>query len=356
MFRTRKVVVAALAVLVAIAIAGCTVNTGTGNNSSGSGKGFGANVELLPAREKVQEVMRGKRIAYVPMLYKGYQLTENWGTSLTRSLEASGATVTVHDPNFDPDRMLAILNDIIARKQADVLVLQSSAQGLLDSVIERAQQAGIYTVVLNMMSTRLGDSFIGVDVFGAAEAITHRAIADCKARGAAKKLSVIDGTGTDPASLLWNSGIQKVAEQEGYQVQVSHSQFDNSKAQAAAEAAMQQNGGSLCGFLVTFDLNSVSVGQSVQAAQGRGQLGAGSIGVYTLDANSATCDQLRKGVVTATAAYDVQGIGAAGAVAVQNLLINGAPAGSRHDVGYVSYHVVDGKTADDTTIACYRSN
>ncbi|QSE92325.1 substrate-binding domain-containing protein [Rhodococcus pseudokoreensis] len=348
------------AVLLAVGmIAGCTVNTGAEAGTGGErgdGQGFGANVELLPARQKVQDIMQGKRVAFVPMLYKGYQLTENWGTSLTRSLEASGAQVTIHDPNFDPDRMLAILNDIIARKQADVLVLQSSAQGLLDNVIERAAQAGIYTVVLNMMSTRLSDAFVGVDVYGAAQAITKRAVADCNARGTTKKLSIIDGMGNDPASLLWNAGIKDVAEHEGYEVQISHSQFDNSKAQAAAEAAMQQNGNDLCGFLVTFDLNAVSVGQSVKAAESRGQIQPAAIGVYTLDANSATCEELKRGTVTATAAYDVQGIGAAGAVAVQNLLINGAPAGSRHDVGYVSYHVVDGKTADETTIACYRSN
>lgn len=357
MFNNRRLAGTLAAVAAASILAGCTVNTGQSNGTAAEGEGFAANVELIPARDELLQTMAGKQVAYVPMLYKGYQLTENWGTSLERALEPSGAEVTIHDPNFDPDRMLAVLNDIIAGKKADVLVLQSSAQGLLDNVIERAAQAGIYTVVLNMMSTRLGDAFVGVDVYGAAQAITKRAIADCNSRtGSQRKLTVIDGTGNDPASLLWNNGIKSIAEQEGYEIQISHSQFDNSQAQNAAEAALQQNGGSLCGFLVTFDLNSVTVGQTVKDAERRGQVPPGQVGVYTLDANSATCDELRNGVVTATAAYDVQGIGTAGAVAVQNLLINNAPAGSRHDVGYVPYHVVDGTTADETTIACYRSN
>lgn len=356
---SKKNLLGAASVLFAASLiaSGCTVNTGAGGSGGAAeGKGFGSNVELLPARDKVSAIMKGKRISYVPMLYKGYLLTENWGTSLKRALESEGATVSISDPNFDPDRMLAILNDIIARKQADVLVLQSSANGLLDNVIERAQQAGIYTVVLNMMATRLGDAFVGVDVYGAAQAITRRAVADCDARGAEKRISIIDGLGNDPASLLWNAGIQNVAKSAGYEVSISHSQFDNSKAQGAAEASLQQTGGKMCGFMVTFDLNSVSVGQTVKAAEARRQIPPGSVGVYTLDANNATCDELRKGTVTATAAYDVQGIGAAGAVAVQNLLINGNPPGARHDVGYVSYQVVDGKTADQTTIACYKSN
>ncbi|MFT3659954.1 MAG: substrate-binding domain-containing protein [Gordonia sp. (in: high G+C Gram-positive bacteria)] len=353
----EKAMTAAVALLTAATVAGCSVNYGEGRGpGAGTGEGFGAAVELIPARDEVIEAMTGKKIAYIPMLYKGYMLTENWGTSLKRTLEPLGAEVAIHDPNFDNDRMLAIINDVIARKSADVMVMQNAAQGLLDNAIERAAQAGIYTVVLNQMSTRLGDAFVGTDVMGAAEAVTERAVADCDARGATKKLTVVDGMGNDPASLLWNAGIEKVADAHGYQVTVSHSQYDNAQAQSAAEAAMQQAGGNMCGFMVTFDLNAVTVGQSVQAAERRGQVRPGSIGVYTLDANAATCAELERGTVTATAAYDVQGIGTAGAVAVQNLLIDGRPAGSGHQVGFVPYHVVDGENAGTTTIACYQSS
>ncbi|SFW79821.1 sugar ABC transporter substrate-binding protein [Amycolatopsis australiensis] len=351
---TRKLTAVATAVL--LATAGCSVgSSSSGGQAGGGNQAFGANAELLPARQKAHDTMKGKKIAFVPILFKGYQLTENWGSTMKRTFESMGAQFTVYDSNFSSDRMLSTINDLIARKAADVLVLQNQDLGLLDNAIDRAEKAGIYTVVLNMMSTRLGDAFVGVDVYGAAQAIAKRAIADCDARHAAKTLSVIDGPGNDPASILWDQGIKDVAGSLGYQVLVGHSQFQNAQAQATAESVIQQQQGKLCGFLVTFDLNSITVGQTVKAAEGRGQVAPGSIGVYTLDADSNWCGALKQGLVTASAAYDVQGIGAAGAAAAQNLIFSGAKPGSGHDFAYVSSTVVDKTNVDQTTIACYKS-
>ncbi len=129
-----------------------------------------------------------------------------------------------------------------------------------------------------MMSARLGDAFVGVDVYGAAQSIAKRAMSDCDGRNAPKTISIIDGPGNDPASILWNQGIKDVVEQAGYKVLVAHSQFQNVQAQAAAESVLQQQQGKLCGFMVTFDLNSITVGQTVKAAESRGQVQPGSVG------------------------------------------------------------------------------
>ncbi|KZB83137.1 hypothetical protein AVL48_36580 [Amycolatopsis regifaucium] len=353
---TKKIVALALAAVTATAVASCSVDSGSSEAQSGNGnQAFGSTVELMPARQKALDTMKGKKIAFVPILFKGYQLTENWGTTMQRTFDKLGAEFKVYDSNFSSDRMISTINDLIARKAADVLVLQNQDLGLLDNAIDRAQKAGIYTVVLNMMSARLGDAFVGVDVYGAAQSIAKRAMSDCDGRNAPKTISIIDGPGNDPASILWNQGIKDVVEPAGYKVLVAHSQFQNAQAQAAAESVLQQQQGKLCGFMVTFDLNSITVGQTVKAAESRGQVQPGSVGVYTLDADSNWCAALKQGLVTASAAYDVQGIGAAGAVAAQNLIMNGAQPGSAHSVAYVSDTVVDKTNIDKTTIACYES-
>jgi ribose transport system substrate-binding protein len=352
---TRKLTAVAVAALM-VAAAGCSVGSSSSSGETNTGsQAFGSNVELLPARQKAHDTMKGKKIAFVPILFKGYQLTENWGTTMQRTFEGLGAEFKVYDSNFSSDRMLSTINDLIARKAADVLVLQNQDLGLLDNAIDRAEKAGIYTVVLNMMSARLGDAFVGVDVYGAAQAIAKRAVADCDARNAPKTISIIDGPGNDPASILWGQGIKDAVEPLGYKVLVGHSQFQNAQAQATAESVIQQQQGKLCGFMVTYDLNSITVGQTVRAAEGRGQVPPGSIGVYTLDADSNWCGALKQGLVTASAAYDVQGIGAAGATAAQNLIFTGAKPGSSHSFGYVSSAVVDKTNVDQTTIACYKS-
>jgi ribose transport system substrate-binding protein len=350
----RFLAAAAAAIL---SLSACSVGADRSGSGDARGKSaFGSNVDLDTARDTVHDAMKGKRIAFIPILYKGYALTENWGTTMRRTFEGMGAEFKVYDSNFSSDRMVSTINDLIARDAADVLVLQNQDQGLLDNLVEKAERAGIYTVVLNQMSGRLGDAFVGVDVYGAARQITSRALDDCGGRNAPKTLSVIDGPGNDPASILWVKGVKDVAEDEGYEVLVSHSQYQNAKAQAAAESTLQQQRGELCAFMVTFDLNSVTVGQTVRTAESRGQVDKGSVGVYTLDADSTWCEALKSGLVTASAAYDVQGIGASAATAVQNLILSGAEPGSTHSVAYVSSAVVDKSNVDDTTIACYTSN
>jgi ribose transport system substrate-binding protein len=352
----KTLALAAAVALAAAAVTGCSVGSGSSTEQAGSGnQTFGSTVELLPARQKSIEAMKGKKIAFVPILYKGYKLTENWGSTMQRTFGKLGADFKVYDSNFSSDRMISTINDLIARKAADVLVLQNQDLGLLDNAIDRAQKAGIYTVVLNMMSARLGDAFVGVDVYGAAQSIAQRAVSDCNARNAPKTISIIDGPGNDPASILWDQGIKDVVERQGYKTLVAHSQFQNAQAQAAAESVLQQQQGQVCGFMVTYDLNSITVGQTVKAAESRGLVRPGSVGVYTLDADSDWCAALKQGLVTASAAYDVQGIGAAGAVAVQNLITDGVKPGSTHSVGYVSDTLVDKTNIDQTTIACYQS-
>lgn len=146
----------------------------------------------------------------MPILYKGYNLTMNWGASMERAFGNLGAEFQVYDPNFDTDKMTRIISDLIARKAADVLILHNPDVGVLSKQIEDAQRAGIYTVVVNMISSRLGDAYIGVDNLAAAEDIAQRAVQDCEKRGAPKRLAIIDGPGNDAASLLWSKGVHNV--------------------------------------------------------------------------------------------------------------------------------------------------
>ncbi|RDI55962.1 sugar ABC transporter substrate-binding protein [Nocardia mexicana] len=351
----KKILALVTAALAAFAVAGCSVDSGASGGGEASGdQAFGANVELMPAVQKAHDVMKDKKIAFVPILYKGYALTENWGSTMERAFGSLGADFEVYDANFSSDRMISIINDLIARKAVDVLVLQNQDLGLLDNAIQQAERAGIRTVVLNMMSTRLGDAFIGVDVHRAARTIAQRAADDCGRRNAPKQVSVIDGPGNDPASLQWNQGIREVLEPLGYTVTVSHSQFQNAVAQQAADSMLQQQQGKLCGFLVTYDVNAVTVGQTVASAVARGQVAPDSVGVYTFDANSGTCEAMKQGLVTASVAYDVQGIGEAAVAATQQLIQTGAQPGSSHTVAFVADALVDKTNVDDISIACYK--
>lgn len=353
----KKMLALALASASAIALAGCSTGAGSANGPAvgGGDQTFGETVQLFDASAKVHESMKGKKVAFVPILYKGYNLTMNWGASMERAFGNLGAEFQVYDPNFDTDKMTRIVSDIIDRKAADVLILHNPDVGVLTKQIADAQRAGIYTVVVNMISSRLGDAYIGVDNIAAAEDITRRAVSDCEKRGAPKRLAIIDGPGNDAASMLWSKGVHNVADPAGFEVvTTAHSQWQNSLAQQAAESIIQQQKNNFCGFLVTYDLNSVAVGDAVQSAVSRGVIPADSLGVYTMAADTLWCDALRQGKVTASASYDVQGVGTAAVVTAQQLVQTGAPAGSTHTVAFVPHTVVDRGNVDSTTIACYK--
>jgi ribose transport system substrate-binding protein len=311
----------------------------------------------LDAREQVYSTMEGKKIAFVPILYKGYTLTTEWGNQMERSFERMGAEFDVYDSNFDTDQMVKTINDLIARDAVDVLILHNPDVGVLTKQIEDAADAGIYTVVINMISNASGDAFVGADVVGSAEDVAERAVTDCEERGAPSQVAVIDGPGNDAFSLQWNEGIRNTFDEAGFSVvRTSHSQWQSSLANKAATQIIQQQKDNICAFMVTFDLNAISVGDAVQDAEQQGLIPKGSIGVYTMAAGIETCDAMEAGKVTATAAYDVSGIGSATIAATQQLLELGNDAGSTHTVALLPHVVVDKTTMDDYTIACYTGN
>lgn len=353
-------IIALLGALIMVLGACTTGSDSSGGDASGGGSGSKGMPDLIrpvEARNQVYEMMEGKRIAFVPILYKGYNLTEEWGHKMERSFERMGATFDVYDSNFDTDQMVKTIDDLINRNAVDVLVLHNPDVGVLTKQIKDAAQAGIYTVVINMISNQQGDLFVGSDVVGAAEDIAKRAVSDCEKRGAPKRVAVIDGPGPDAFSLQWNRGIRNVFDQAGFEVvRTAHSQWQNSLANQAATSIIQQQKENICAFMVTFDLNAVAVGDAVAAAEARNVIRDGSIGVYTMAAGVKWCEAARAGKVTASAAYDVPGIATAVITGTQQLLERGDEPGSVHTVGLVPHVVVDKSNMDDYSSACYKGN
>lgn len=359
----RKLIAgAAMAAIAVLTMTGCTFGdtpeggSGGGGDSAATDVTFAADstLELFDAVEKVEGTLKGKRIAFVPILFEGYTITNNWYNSIARVLDASGAKVDVYDPNFDTDVMVKSIDDIIAKKSADVLVMHNPDVGVLTKQIAAAKDAGIYTVVLNLHSNQMGDAFIGVNMYNAAKDIAQRAIDDCEAKGGPKGLAIIQGPGNDGLSLQWEKGIGEVAEKAGYDiVSTSPTQWQQSEAQEAASSTIQQYKGKFCAFLVAFDLNSIPVGDEVAGAVARKDLKQDEVGVYTMGGDALWCDALRSGKVTASAAYDVDGLGSSAATTVQQLLERGEPAGSHPTASFIAHTIVDKNNVDEVSMACY---
>jgi len=345
----KRITIAIAALL--LLLAGCSTGESTDEGgasaeATGDAAGVPAVVQPLEVRDIVFEKMAGKKVAFVPISASGFELTAQWGIELQRTLEMVGAEYTIHDPNFDVDKMVQIIDGLI-NEGVDALVLHNPDVGVLTEQIKTAQSKGIYVVVLNMISNQSADVFIGADVPTAAADIAKRAVSDCEATGG-NKVAIIDGFGPDGFSIGANAGWEPVLEEAGFEI-VSHQQgkYDPAEANAIATAVLQQHE-DLCGFLVNWDIMALGAAEAVDAAGAKGE-----VGIYSIDGSSTWCAALAEGKVTASSVYHVPGMGVAAAVAVQHLIEIGAPPGSSRTVDYVPHVVVDKTNVDSISSACY---
>jgi ribose transport system substrate-binding protein len=355
-----KKLLVVLALGLALLLSGCSTGVSDDSKASGSSGGSAKADGVVPdtvqpdqLRAIVHESMKGKRVAFVPLLYKGYKITQQWGAALQRVVEMEGGQFKVYDANFDTDTMIRTIDGLIQSKGADVLVLHNPDVSVLTSQIQAAKAAGIYTVVVNLMSSQTGDAFVGADTVSASRDITYRAAEDCKAKGKTK-VAMINGPGTNGFDQLFAEGVKLAAKDRGLDVVAeTKSNYQVDLASQQATTLMQQYKGDLCAIILPWDVLAIAAGKAVENAVGQGVVAKGDVGVYSLDASSDGCDAVRAGTITALASYDVPGIGSAAAVMVQTLLQTGIPAGQMHVAAYVDHTVLDAKSVDKITTACY---
>lgn len=322
------------------------------NLASGSDAGVPEVVDPVEVRQLVHDTLKGKKIAFVPLLYKGFKITTEWGVQMKRVFDSMGATFTVHDANFDTDQMIRIIDDQINQK-VDVLILHNPDLNVLSQEIKKAQAAGIYVIVLNMISNQSGDVFIGADLVSVAEEITKRAAVDCK-KGGKTDIALINGPATDPWNVLYASGVKKAAGETGLKiVDTTDSKWQADLASQQAATLIERHGKSLCALMVPWDVISLPAANALRNAEKEGRVAKGQVGVYAIDSSSDGCDGIRNGLIRATVAYDQSGIGSGAAIAVQQLLELKRKPGSQRTVAYIPHVMVDKSNMDKVTFACY---
>jgi ribose transport system substrate-binding protein len=343
--RLSAIVLATMLMTLGACSSGEKTKSASGETKELSG-GVPETVDLVSVRDLVHKTMAGKRIAFVPILYNGFALTETWGHELERTMNMLGAKFEVHDANFNTDKMVQIIDGLI-NEHVDALVLHNPDVGVLTEQIKRAHEKGIYVVVVNMIANQSGDMYIGADVPSAGRDIATRAVTDCKAKNN-NKVAIIDGFGPDAFSIGFLAGAEPVLKDAGFQVvSKQEAQYDQAKANQLATTILQQNR-DICAILTNWDIPAVGIGNAIESAGLKGK-----VGVYNLDASQTWCDSLKAGKVTASAAYDVPGIGAGAAVAIQHLFELGIKAGSQRTVDYVPHEIVDNTNYDKYANACY---
>ncbi len=105
----------------------------------------------------------GKRVALVPMAM-GFDLAQGWAAYLKREVEGWGGVFETRDPNWSIEAGAQAITDLInAEPHPDVLVVHAPDLNSYVKLFKKAQEKGIYVILIDNPANFAADAFIGSD-------------------------------------------------------------------------------------------------------------------------------------------------------------------------------------------------
>jgi ribose transport system substrate-binding protein len=337
--------------LLATLLAGSACSSDSDDSSSPKAEGgteaAGGLPQTAPPDEVVRrttEALKGKRVR-LALITAGIPLTDEWTNSMATGFSQAGLDFKSSSAGFDP-QVLAQNIETFINEKPDVLIVHNADLSGTAQLIKRAQDEGIYVIVINLASNTQSDAFVGPDWTTMSTMLATRAADDCAAKNG-KKAAVITGFGADSGSVLAGEAMQKVFTERGIQVVANQpGQFDPNKAREITGTILQQNP-DLCAVIGNWD------GMMIGAAAAVEQAGkAGTVGVYTTDSSSPTCESIKKGSMTAALNYGVPDMGPQMVAVTKYLLQSGVKAGSGRTALFSRMSIIDKTNVSDPE-ACY---
>jgi ribose transport system substrate-binding protein len=339
-------------VLLATMLVGSACSSGDDDNASPKAEGgteaSGGLPETAPPAEvvsKTNEALKGKKVR-LALITGGIPLTDEWSNSMAIGFQQAGVDFKATSANFDP-QVLAQNVETFVNEKPDVLIVHNADLSGLATLIKRAQDEGIYVIVINLASNAQSDAYVGPDWTAMSTMIANRAADDCLAKGGSKKVAIITGFGADSGSVLAGEAMDKVFKDKGLQVVANQpGQFDPNKTREITGTLLQQHP-DLCAVIGNWD------GEMIGAAAAVEQAGkAGKVGVYTTDSSQPTCDAIGKGTMTAALNYGVSQMGPQMVAVSKYLMQSGVKPGSGRTALFSRMAIID-KTNYQQAEACY---
>lgn len=289
--RTRRASHLALVAVLAIAVAGCRSRGGPSGESketSGAKSGGELTVDRFPK-------IAGKTVGYVP-IGLGTPLTEEWLYRLRRGAERWGWKIVTRDPNWDAQAQPAAIQSLIDQ-HVDGLVVHNTDINLNAEVLRRAEEAGIWTVTVNMASSYLPSVHVGAEWGYGGELQAEALVGACRGEG---KVALITGDASSQATLDLLKGGQRVFEKNPKiaVVATQAANWDRTRAHDIAATLLTQHP-DLCGIWGFWDQMTYGVALAVREA-GR----QGAVHVVTMD-STVGCQGVKEGIIDVTFSFHV---------------------------------------------------
>ncbi|MFA7436641.1 sugar ABC transporter substrate-binding protein [Castellaniella sp.] len=251
--------------------------------------------------EQYTQDVKGKRVAFLA-LSTSFDLAQMWSRGMEKFAERNGIDYTVRNPNWDSQAGSQALTDLI-RDKYDLLVVQNPDVQVYRKLLNRAQKAGIPVVQINLKSLQSTDAFVGAEWAELGRMQAQIAYDWCaKEKGGSGEVALMQGTPTNPNTLLMVQGVKDIIEQHPGQLEIVSNQvadFDATKAHGIASTVIKQHP-NLCAYIGTWDGMDLGVASAVEDA--------GKIKDIKVITNGGgrqpQCDRVRKGLYDAYISYN----------------------------------------------------
>lgn len=219
---------------------------------------------------KYQKAFEGKTVAFVPVTM-GWDLTQGWMAAVQRDADRLGYKLTIRDSNYSVDAGAQAISQLINEKP-DIIIVQNADMQAYVKLIQRAMDAGINVIQMNMKTPVNSDAFVGGDWYGVGVETAKEAARLCGA-GTSGKIAVIQGPVTAPPNQLGVAGVKDtLADYPDVKlVATQAADWDASKAHSIASTIIKQHD-DLCGFIGLWDNMDVGIAAAIREAGKQGKI------------------------------------------------------------------------------------
>ena len=284
-----------------------------------------------------------KVVAFVPIGM--YDLTQGWIAAMEHSAERLGYDFQVRDPNWSIDAGAQALEQFIA-EEPDILIFQNNDMHAYTKLVQRAMQAGINVIQMNLKTPVNSDAFIGGDWYAVGAAEAMEAVRLC-GEGTSGKVAILQGPVTSPPSLLGVAGIEDTLEDYPEITIVANqaADWDATKAHSIASTLLRQHQ-DLCAFVGLWDNQDIGAAAAIREAGMEDQ-----VIVITEGGGHQTsgCENIRNGMFASYTKVDTRDQARQLASAVEMLLQVNPEPGSQPFGLYTDNQLLTPETVSDTS-------
>ena len=312
-----------LALFVCLALSACVSGESPQEKRAGAtGAGLSGSATSAELHEHAIGSVKGKTIAWVPVGL-GTPLTEEWTRRIKTGAEWLGMKFVLRDANWDPRREAEAVQSLI-NEHPDVLVVHNFDVQLLAKLIQQAEQAGIYVIQVNMVSSYKSDAFVGADFIEVGRRVAEDIVEACGGGKASGKIAIVQGDLTSGVSLELMEGANPIFQKHS-EIQIVSNQagnWDRTKAHDLTATVLKQHP-DLCATWGFWDQMEYGAATAVQEAGL-----AGKVKVFTSDHSTITCQAIGQGLITQSYGYSVPAQGEAIVTITNWLLQSGLKPGT----------------------------